>query len=322
VEPTSPTPELSPGNRSLFKRFNDWIGSVSKREPCPDLSVKTSEPLIRELIRQVDESGGPVTLQSSTLSGTHHYAYCEKVAPWSALGWASKSAILEKSTQYPLIWPALWLSSLGSGKSTIEDDSVSTKAIESGQTSDLSIFGTGKYPGSDRIRVQHFPLYVVPSSSAQPMSVLSFLAKTRVGHALTGSVLHNLVLAEGGLYFCALGASSNGAPVVGGSFNNSVACNYYWGSWPTVTSNMRNNLTNTKFVTTLYKQIESGEFTDSNLQTNSAILYDNLEPSERARQWGTKQLVESGARMRKLSKFYYTMRSLMFFEWPEDKPKD
>ena len=65
-----------------------------------------------------------------------------------------------------------------------------------------------------------------------------FLAQTEYGHALTGSVLHYMLVTGQGQVVCMWIGGGVGMPVVGGHLNNIVALHDGHGIWPAMVRNM------------------------------------------------------------------------------------
>jgi hypothetical protein len=316
----TPPPESSPPLElgKAFKRF--WKGVPN--DVCPDLPVDSTVPLVKEAIREVDKTQGPVTLLMSTKRG-HAYLHVQKVMDWDELPPIAYSPRMQRRIlESPLSFPILWLSSLGSGYSTIETEPLTTEVVEQRGSSNVSIFGKGKWPKADVVTVRSQPPYVEKGEIPFPITIHSFEAKTRAGHALTGTVLHMLVATRMGIYFCAIGASYQGAPLIGGPINNSLACSPLWGSWPTLVRNMRQNMLSTVFWLSLAQSVTLGTFSQKDLLRNTKTLYKEMPASEWLRQTGTQQLVLLGAPLRRLSWYYYWFAALFSGNWPKDKEKD
>jgi hypothetical protein len=311
----------SPGLLALGRDFKNWWKGVPN-DVCPDLPVESSVHLVKGAISEVDRTGQPVNLLMSTSRG-HAYLYMENVMDWDQLPPGSYSPNMQRRLlQSPVAFPILWLSSLGSGWSTIEDSPLTTELVERRASSRVSIFGKGQWPKADVVTVRSQPAYVERSEIPNPIAIHSFEAKTRAGHALTGTVLHMLIATQFGIYFCAIGASHRGTPLIGGPINNSVACNSLWGSWPTLVRNMRQNLQSLPFLGSLAQSVTLGTFSQADLLRNTRLLYKEMPALEWTRQTGTQQLVLFGSALRRLSWAYYCFQSLFAGSWPKDKEKD
>jgi hypothetical protein len=278
-------------------------------------------PLIKEAISVIDSTQCAVTLLDSTARG-HSYLYAELVVETEKVpGPKYRPRDLQKVLESAITFPIVWTSSLGSGWSTIEGEGLTTKSLEEREKHKVSIFGTGKWPRADVVTVKCQLPYFDPIDIPDPLVIHSFEAKTRAGHALTGTVLHQLIVSPKGIYFCALGSSSKGAPIIGGVVNNSVACSHLWGSWPTLVRNMRQNLQSQAFLALLAENVKDGTFTQQDLLRNTKLLYEEMPTAEWFRQTGTQGLVMFGDPLRRLSWSYYAFADLFEASWPKDKEK-
>lgn len=298
------SPKPDPPSGKLLALFKSWTGTTDKIAECPDIPVISSVDLMAEAVEHVERTKAPLDLRLSK-GRAHHYMYVEKVADWKDIRRFLPQNKWDTYANSSLMWPLMWLSSLGSGWSRMDAGKVRSIELDQGTSSNVSIFGSGKWPLADVVQLENNPPCHV-TSIPRPLSIFSFQAKTRIGHALTGTVLHSLVVTPSGIYFCALGASSKGTPILGTWINNSLACSWMWGSWPTVASNLQVNMKSKKFWEAMDTSIEQGEFTNEQLLKNEEALYEELPVLEWVRQSGTQGMVELGTPVRLLSSLYYS----------------
>jgi hypothetical protein len=225
----------------LAKRF-DW---TKEKSPLIELDVGSAVELV-----SIEPREGPVIEHEANLS-RHRYVCRFPLGNVNALAAATGTDAGEiiATVCHPAFFLNAWLLNVPFGGARIPRPI--PHVLTSSTALEVHLMGTRTWPFADPISASQFRVqsighrFQVPLTFDRPLAVPpiagtllhSFLAQTLWGHALTGSVLHNLLLHDGELYALWLGAG-HGPPLLGGHVNNIVACNAMLGTWPRLARNL------------------------------------------------------------------------------------
>ncbi|SET98095.1 hypothetical protein [Stigmatella erecta] len=196
----------------------------------------------------------PAAVEHESSLSSHKYVYAAKLGSLEDIatktGYSRKQLL--KLINDPYFFMDMWFLNVPfGGAQFIKNPPV--QVAPKGVVAQLNLMGATEFPFTDPIQVSHaqttpffnqsFGLITaddVQSSLADTLQH-SFLASTLWGHALPGAVSHNFLIYEDILYGMWFG-TGRGLPILGGSFNNVVACNSLIGTWAQMARNMNETL--------------------------------------------------------------------------------
>jgi hypothetical protein len=208
----------------------------------PDVPL-LAPPSIDEMTKYVDslnlQTGQSYSAFSSSSNGqrsAHLYVHIAKVTTVAAIALSigRSQDQVRRLLEQPYAFPLLWGGCMPYGGVTV--DICPTPEIAN------DVIGSSRLvltDGQDPILFSHHTSIPRSPSSGRNASATYFLARTLYGHALTGSVLHYMLVTErGDVVVMWLGAGA-GVPVIGGHLNNLVALHDGHGIWPAMVNNLR-----------------------------------------------------------------------------------
>jgi hypothetical protein len=202
---------------------------------CPDIPPP-SEKWFRNSIKSEVDKTGFLSVVTGYKLGDHGYIHCERLATVpKVLSLESLVLLMSK----PMLWPYLWMGTFPHGGVHHVVPNVSGELQVTLTRPFLSKSGGDPVRVSDMVVSTSIPKPLVPKASeGEYFLSQSFLARTEVGHALTGSVRHCLIVCDGVIYGLWVGVGS-GPPVLGDVANYAVALHPVFGTWPLMCKSLK-----------------------------------------------------------------------------------
>lgn len=171
----------------------------------------------------------------------HFYIHFRRLGTVEAMSQQAGISVFQMMQlfSHPMFWLGAWITNMPFGGARLIPTS-GPRLIGDGSRVSLT-------SGGDPIEVGQVSSLVVPrpqltEGSGPTMSIPRriihrFEAYTLRGHALSGTVSHNLIIDNGEVFVLWVGLGY-GPPLIGGTGNNIVACHPYIGIWPNMTNNL------------------------------------------------------------------------------------
>jgi hypothetical protein len=226
--------------------------------------------------------------------------------------------ILRLVLAHPVTFPLLWAGCMPYGGVTIDacpNPEVGNELIQSSRL----ILTKGKDP---ILFTGHTSIPRSPSGVTSSMTY--FLAHTLYGHALTGSVLHNMLVMPNGQVVLIWTGAGVGLPIIGGHLNNIVALHDEHGIWPAMVRNLRELLKDRALFGELMKAIEGSHDKKINVPELVSMLNAAFEARQQHRSpgyaIGASLNQYGGAPVRTLSTLWGGAATKVKGEWEESFP--
>ncbi|WP_225411635.1 hypothetical protein [Stigmatella hybrida] len=250
-----PSSTVVPTKKVLTVAKNEIENFSSHTEVCPAFSpdISTLFKVVKE-IPVTSSSRVPAVVEHESSLSSHKYVYAAKLGSLediAAKTGFSRQRLLEVIND-PYFFMDMWFLNVPfGGAHFIKQPTVQT--APKGVVAQLNLMGATEFPFADPIQVSHakttpffnqtFGLITGDGAHSSLADTLqhSFLASTLWGHALPGAVSHNFLIYEDILYAMWFG-TGRGLPILGGAFNNVVACNSLIGTWAQMARNMNETL--------------------------------------------------------------------------------